>query len=71
MFRRLDSVSGDREYLHRLGPSRYFIPEKEGIFQSPKRCGFLNKNRTMDSVQKHNISVTQIYLASQMLNPAA
>jgi hypothetical protein len=35
--------------------------------QSPKRC-VLNKNRTMDNLQKHNICVTQQFLSIVLIN---
>jgi hypothetical protein len=39
----------DRNWLYRLGPT-----EDAHRLQSPKRYVFLNKNRTVDNVQKHN-----------------
>jgi hypothetical protein len=45
-----------------LGPTENVLPEDGDRIQSPKRCilkykqdGVLDKNRTMDNVQKHNI----------------
>jgi hypothetical protein len=45
-----------------LSPTEEVLPEGGDRIQSPKRCvlkykedGVLDKNRTMDNVQKHNI----------------
>jgi hypothetical protein len=52
-----------------LGPIEWVLPEDGDIIQSPKRRvlkykqdGVLDKNRTMDNVQNHNICNTSYYL---------
>jgi hypothetical protein len=56
----LVQVSGDRDYLYRLGPTEYVSPEDGDRIQSPKRY-VLNKNRAMDNVQKHNTHICTLW----------
>jgi hypothetical protein len=49
-------LSGDRDYLYRLGPTEWVLPEDGDRIQSTKFC-VLNKNRTTNNFQKHNIFI--------------
>jgi hypothetical protein len=60
-------VSGDRDWLYSVESNSRFSPEDGERIQSSKCC-VLNKNRTMDNVQKHNNQIffccMQHYVAS-------
>jgi hypothetical protein len=51
-----------------MGPTEYVLPEEGDRIQSPKRCvlkinrTFLDKDKTMDNVQKHNTCNNLKYL---------
>jgi hypothetical protein len=42
-----------------LGPTEYVPPEDGDRIQSPKHC-VLNKNRTVDNIQKHNNFISSV-----------
>jgi hypothetical protein len=61
----LDPIDRASPYRRRLGPTEYVLPEDGDIIQSPKRY-VLNKNRTMDNVQRNiftsiNVSSSPIF----------
>jgi hypothetical protein len=55
-------ISGDMDFVYLLGPTEYDLPEdgsriqsRNVVFSNINRI-VLDKNRTMDNVQKHNES---------------
>jgi hypothetical protein len=61
-------MSGDRDYLYRLGPTEEFCLKTETesslrkvVVFKQKSGGVLDKNRTMDNVQIHNICKTFVF----------